>query len=57
MEPEEEIKDQKQTKIDVAQNSIDLNKKRYSSKDVSILSKYIENELSKQCNKMKKINL
>lgn len=49
MEPEEEIKDQKQTKIDVAQNSIDLNKKRYSSKDVSILSKYIENELSKEC--------
>ncbi|TNV74836.1 hypothetical protein FGO68_gene7872 [Halteria grandinella] len=44
---EEELRDKKHNKIDAAQNSIDLNKKRYSSKDMSIISKYIENELSK----------
>ncbi|CAD8096755.1 unnamed protein product [Paramecium primaurelia] len=56
-EPEEEIQEPKQTKIDVAQNSIDLNKKRYSSKDVSVISKYIENELKNQSMKIERLTI
>ncbi|CAD8188730.1 unnamed protein product [Paramecium octaurelia] len=56
-EPEEEIQEAKQTKIDVAQNSIDLNKKRYSSKDVSVISKYIENELKNQSIKIERLTI
>ncbi|CAD8085046.1 unnamed protein product [Paramecium primaurelia] len=57
LEPEEENKDQKYTKIDVAQNSIDLNKKRYSSRDMSIISKYIENELKNQSVKLERLTI
>ncbi|CAD8117548.1 unnamed protein product [Paramecium sonneborni] len=56
-QPEEENKEQKQTKIDVAQNSIDLNKKRYSSRDISIISKYIENELKNQSVKLERLTI
>ncbi|CAD8107568.1 unnamed protein product [Paramecium sonneborni] len=54
---EEEIQEPKQTKIDAAQNSIEINKKRYSSKDVSVISKYIENELKNQSIKIERLTI
>ncbi|CAD8118126.1 unnamed protein product [Paramecium sonneborni] len=57
LQPDEENKEQKQTKIDAAQNSIDLNKKRYSSRDMSIISKYIENELKNQSVKLERLTI